>query len=132
MENVQIINFKINCNEDGVLIALENNKEIPFDIKRIFYIYGTKQSIVRGKHANKYSRFLLISVNGSCKVKTHDGKIEKNFVLDDPSKGLFLDRMVWKDMYDFSSDCVLLVLTDVPYDDTEYVRDFDEFLKIKS
>lgn len=128
-EKVKLLNFKVNCSEDGFLIALENNKEIPFELKRIFYIYGTKKDVIRGKHANKFSRFVLISVSGSCKVKTHDGYNEEIFILDEPTKGLYLDKMIWKEMYDFSSDCVLLVLTDQFYNSEEYIRSFEEFLK---
>ncbi|MCX8163723.1 MAG: FdtA/QdtA family cupin domain-containing protein [Candidatus Micrarchaeota archaeon] len=129
-EKVKLLDFKINCSEEGFLIALENNKEIPFELKRVFYIYGTKKGVVRGKHANKFSRFVLIPVSGSCKVKTHDGNNEEIFILNTPTKGLYLNKMVWKEMYDFSPDCVLLVLTDQYYSSEEYIKSFDEFLKI--
>lgn len=129
-EKVKLLEFRINCSEDGYLIAIENSKEIPFDIKRVFYIYGTKEGIVRGKHANRESRFVLISLAGSCKVRTHDGINEEFFLLDSPEKALYLDKMVWKDMYEFSKDSVLLVLTDQPYSSSEYIRSFEEFLKI--
>lgn len=122
-EKYKIINFNEFGDENGKLVAIENSENIPFDIKRVFYIYGTKERIVRGQHANKISRFVLICLSGSCEVKVYDmeEKIEENFVLDSPKKGLYLDRMIWKDMYNFSEDCVLLVLSDSEYMKDEYV-----------
>lgn len=122
-EKYRLINFNEFGDINGKLIAIENSKNIPFDIKRIFYIYGTKYGIVRGQHANKISRFILICLSGNCEVKVYDmeEKIEEKFVLDSPQKGLYLDRMVWKDMYNFSKDCVLLVLSDSEYIKNEYI-----------
>lgn len=119
----EIINFDEFGDDKGKLIAIENSKNIPFDIKRVFYIYGTKEGVVRGQHANKISRFVLVCLSGSCEVKVYDmkEKIEENFILDSPMKGLYLDRMVWKDMYNFSEECVLLVLSDSEYIKDEYV-----------
>lgn len=122
-EKYKLINFDEFGDESGKLVAIENSKNIPFDIKRTFYIYGTKEGIVRGQHANKISRFVLICLSGSCEVKVYDldKKIEENFVLDSPKKGLYLDRMIWKDMYNFSENCVLLVLSDSEYIKDEYI-----------
>lgn len=122
-EKYKLINFNEFGDESGKLVAIENRKNIPFDIKRTFYIYGIKEGIVRGQHANKISRFVLICLSGSCEVKVYDmeEKIEENFVLDSPKKGLYLDRMIWKDMYNFSKDCVLLVLADSEYIKDEYI-----------
>lgn len=129
MDNACIWSFPKHGDERGALIAIEGNKDIPFDIKRIFYIYGTDNSAIRGQHANRKSELLLISVSGSCKVKTDDGHGNKEiFTLDKPNDGLYIPRMVWKDMYDFSSDCVLLCLSSENYDSNEYVRDFDKFI----
>ncbi|RHF69174.1 sugar 3,4-ketoisomerase [Fusobacterium mortiferum] len=123
MKRYKIINFNEFGDENGKLIAIENSKHIPFDIKRVFYIYGTKNGVVRGQHANRISRFVLICLSGSCEVKIYDKeeKIEENFILDSPKKGLYLDRMIWKDMYNFSKDCVLLVLSDSEYIKDEYI-----------
>lgn len=122
-EKYKLINFDEFGDENGKLVAIENNKNIPFDIRRIFYIYGTKNGVVRGQHANRISRFILICLMGSCEVKVYDmkEKIEENFKLDSPTKGLYLDRMIWKDMYNFSEDCVLLVLSDSEYIKDEYI-----------
>lgn len=114
--------------ERGHLVALENGKEIPFDIKRIFYIYGSERDIVRGQHANLHSDFVLINVSGTSRVKVDDGHQQEVFSLDRPNIGLFIPRMLWKDMYDFSPDSVLLCLASTPYDNSEYIRDYQDFL----
>lgn len=117
--------------EDGFLTVLEEKRQIPFKIKRIFYEYGVKKTSLRGKHANKNSRFCLISISGSCDVIVHDVAydkiVETNYHLDSPNKILYLDKMVWKTMTNFSDDCVLLVLSDCLYDKNEYIRDFNLF-----
>ncbi|OHD38163.1 MAG: dTDP-6-deoxy-3,4-keto-hexulose isomerase [Spirochaetes bacterium GWF1_31_7] len=122
-DKIKLLDFPEKGDENGLLVAIQNGDNIPFNIKRLFYIYGTKQNIIRGNHANKISQFVLISISGSCKVKTFDGLNEQFFSLNKPSIGLYLDKMVWKEMYDFSKDCVLLVLTDTEYDPSEYIYD---------
>lgn len=116
--------------ERGHLVVAEVPKNIPFDIKRIFYMYGSDNKVVRGKHANKNSEFVLINVKGSCKVKVDTGKDITVINLDKPHKGLYLNKMVWKDMYDFSKDSILLVLSNMVYDANEYIRDYEEFKKM--
>lgn len=108
----------------------EAMKEIPFEIKRIFYIYGSDSSVVRGKHANRKSEFVLINVTGSCKVKVIDTKERETvYNLDRPHIGLYLPSMVWKEMYEFSPDSVLLCLSSELYIAEEYIRDYEEFKK---
>ncbi|HOJ64504.1 MAG TPA: FdtA/QdtA family cupin domain-containing protein [Spirochaetota bacterium] len=132
MENrVRLISFKSNTNENGSLIAIENNRDIPFEIKRIFYIYGAREGTIRGKHANKNSKMVIIAINGSCTIKTYYQNKEEIFRLNSKDQGLFTDRMVWKEMYDFSNDCVLLILTDSFYDPYEYITDFDYFKRLE-
>lgn len=130
MESVsRILKFAKHGDERGALVVVEGNKDIPFEIKRIFYIYGSDDSVVRGQHANRKSEFLLVCVAGSCKVKTDDGRGNQEiFTLDNPNEGLYIPKLVWKDMYEFSSDCVLLCLSSENYDSNEYIRDFDAFL----
>lgn len=128
-DDFSIVTFKENGDSKGRLVVVEGMKDIPFEIKRIFYIYGADSDIVRGKHANRKSEFVLINVAGSSKVRVNDGEKEEVFVLDKPNKGIYLPRMVWKDMYEFSSDSILLVLSSQPYDAEEYIKDFDEYLK---
>jgi dTDP-4-dehydrorhamnose 3,5-epimerase-like enzyme len=114
----------------GNLVVIEGKKEIPFDIKRIFYIYGADPSAVRGQHANRNSEFVLININGSSKVRVKDGKgNEEVFILDRPYIGLYIPKMLWKDMYNFSHDAILLVLASEYYDAGEYIRNYEDFEK---
>lgn len=125
----KMIEFEQNGDDRGKLVVVEGMKDVPFDIKRIFYIYGSDTTVVRGQHANRRSQFVLINVCGSSKVKVTDGKKEEIFVLDKPHTGIYLPKMLWKDMYDFSEDSILLVLASEGYDSSEYIRDFDEYIK---
>ena len=126
MKKYKIIDFKELGDLKGKLVVVEGMKDIPFEIKRIFYIYGTKPNVIRGQHANKISRFILINLSGECKVKVNDGKNEEVFILNKPNQGIYLDRMVWKDMYDFSEDSILLVLSDSEYISNEYIKDIEK------
>lgn len=127
-----LINLRPFSDKDGSLTVLENGKQIPFRIKRVFYIYGADRNCLRGRHANKVSRFCLISVSGSCDIIVEDGMNKMAYHLNDPNVALFLDRMTWKTMTNFSADCVLLILSDSLYDKNEYIRDYDEFLQLLS
>ena len=127
----QMLEFSQRGDERGHLVVVEGVEDIPFEIKRIFYIYGSDHDVVRGQHANRNSEFVLINVAGSSKVKVKDGKgNEAVYSLNRPHTGIYLPRMVWKDMYDFSEDSVLLCLASTHYDNSEYIRDYDEFVKI--
>lgn len=124
-----ILEFKDLGDERGKLVVIEGNTSIPFDIKRVFYIYGSDSTVVRGKHANRKSEFVLINVAGTSKVRITDGKQEYIVELNKPMMGVYLPAMIWKDMYDFSADSVLLVLASTHYDASEYIRDYEEYLK---
>ncbi len=126
----EVLNFKDLGDDRGGLVAVEGMKDVPFEIKRVFYIFGTDPDIRRGQHANLESEFVLINVSGTSKVWATDGKNEQIIELDRPMKGVYLPKMVWKDMYDFSEDSVLLVLASTHYDGSEYIRDYNEYLKI--
>ena len=115
--------------ERGKLVVAEGEIDIPFEIKRVFYIYGSDDSVVRGQHANRESEFVLINVAGSSKVMITDGTNKDVVELNRPMEGLYLPRMVWKEMYDFSEDSVLLVLASTHYDGSEYIRDYEEYKK---
>lgn len=128
-ERCPIITFNDLGDERGKLVVIEGNDSIPFDIKRVFYIYGSDPTVVRGQHANRESEFVLINVAGTSKVRITDGKEEFIVELNKPMMGVYIPKMVWKDMYDFSSDSVLLVLASTHYDGSEYIRDFDEYIK---
>lgn len=125
----KLLNFADLGDERGKLVVVEGGIDIPFEIKRVFYIYGSDATVVRGQHANLNSEFVLINVAGTSKVKITDGKKEDIVVLDKPMKGVYLPKMVWKEMYDFSPDSVLLVLTNTHYDGKEYIRNYEDFLK---
>lgn len=124
------IDLKIIGDERGLLTVIENEKQIPFAVKRIFYLYKNVSNIPRGCHANKNSKFILISIAGSCKVKADDGSHQEVVDLNTPDKALFLDNMVWKEMYEFSEDNVLLVLSDCFFDKEEYIDTYEEFLEL--
>ena len=130
LNGVQMLEFAQHGDERGHLVVVEGMKDVPFEIKRMFYIYGSDANVVRGRHANRRSEFVLINVAGQSKVRVDDGRgNEAVFSINRPHTGLYLPRMVWKDMYDFSEDSVLLVLSNEAYDPTEYIRDYDAFVK---
>lgn len=129
-EKCPILFFKDLGDERGKLVVIEGGEAVPFDIKRVFYIYGSDSTVVRGQHANKKSEFVLINVAGKSKVKVTDGKESMVVELDKPMMGVYLPPMIWKDMYDFSEDSVLLCLASTHYDGEEYVRKYEDFLKM--
>jgi len=130
IENVKLIEFSNLGDERGGLIVIEQERQIPFDIKRVFYSYGMDDKSVRGKHANKYSEFCLIALNGSCEIRVLDKQHnEKNFKLNRPNAALYIPKMIWKDMYNFSSDCILLVLSNQFYNKEEYINKLDDYLE---
>ncbi len=124
-----IIDLKIHGDDRGSLIALEENHNIPFDIKRVYYIFDTKQDIRRGYHAHKNLTQMAICLNGSCKFMLDDGKTKEHITLESPNKGLLLSGLIWREMYDFSQDCVLIVLADAHYDEDDYIKNYDDFLR---
>lgn len=130
-KKVTMLEFPQHGDERGHLVIVEGAKDIPFEIKRIFYIYGSDANVVRGQHANLKSEFVLINVAGKSKVKVKDGLgNEAVFSLNRPHTGIYLPEMVWKDMYDFSEDSVLLVLSSEHYDANEYIRDYEQFTEL--
>lgn len=128
-EMCPVLHFGDLGDERGKLVVIEGGQAIPFDIQRVFYIYESDATVVRGQHANRESEFVLINVAGKSKVRITDGKEEIVVELDRPMMGVYIPKMIWKDMYDFSSDSVLLVLASTHYDGSEYIRDYDEYLK---
>ena len=128
-DQYKILEFGDLGDERGKLVVVEGAQDIPFDIQRVFYIYRSDSEVVRGQHANRNSEFVLINVSGSSKVRVDNGFEEDIIELNRPRMGLYLPTMLWKDMYDFSADSVLLVLANTHYDGHEYIRDYDEFIK---
>lgn len=131
-EKCPIIEFKDLGDERGKLVVVEGNQSIPFDIARVFYIYESDATVVRGQHANRESEFVLINVAGKSKVRITDTQEEFVVELNKPMMGVYIPKMIWKDMYDFSEDSVLLVLASTHYDGGEYIRNYDEYKEIMS
>lgn len=126
---VNQIDLKIIGDERGKLIALEGRRDLNFDIKRAYYIFDTKPGVVRGLHAHKKLQQLAICVTGQCRMVLDDGKKREDFWLHSPHQGLLINSMIWREMHDFSENCVLLVLADALYDENDYIRDYEVFLK---
>lgn len=122
--------FQPHGDNRGQLIALEEFRDIPFSIKRVYYMYDTAEGIVRGHHAHKSLEQILICIHGSCKIKLDNGKETKVVLLEKPYEGLYVANTMWREMYDFSPDAVLMVLASEIYDESDYIRDYEEFLKI--
>ncbi len=130
-DQIKVLEFKDLGDERGNLVVVEGGMDIPFEIRRIFYIYGSDDEVVRGQHANLRSEFVMINVCGTSKVKVDNGEESRIIELNRPRMGLYLKNNVWKDMYDFSEDSILLVLSSEHYDEHEYIRDYQEFLKLR-
>ena len=130
MNDVKIYDFPQMGDERGELVCVEGGIDIPFDIKRAFYIYASDKNVIRGKHANRESEFVLVNVAGSSKIKILDGEgNEAVYYMNRPHMGIYIPTMVWKEMYDFSSDSVLLVFASTHYNPDEYIRNYDDFTK---
>lgn len=122
--------FQQHGDERGMLVALEEYKDIPFEVKRVYYMYDTKGDVHRGFHAHKCLEQILVCICGSCKVLLDNGEEKKVISLEKPYEGLYVANDMWREMYDFSPDAVLLVLASDYYNEQDYIRDYDEFKKI--
>ena len=129
MSIIKIVSFKSLGDERGSLIALEGNKSVPFDIKRVYYIFGTKEGVSRGFHAHLNLKQVVVCVKGSCRFVLDNGMQKEEIILDDATEGLLIEGLTWREMYDFSPDCVLIILANKYYNENDYIRDYDEFLK---
>lgn len=130
MKLTKTLTFSTIGDNRGSLIALETLIDIPFDIKRVYYIFDTLSDVSRGFHAHQNLKQVLICVKGSCRILLDDGKRKENIILNNPQTGLLIENLVWREMHDFSEDCVLLVLASEYYDETDYIRDYNEFKKV--
>ncbi|MBD5448766.1 MAG: WxcM-like domain-containing protein [Lachnospiraceae bacterium] len=129
-EQIKILEFSDLGDERGNLVVVEGSGfDVPFEIKRVFYIYGSDNEVIRGRHANRKTEFVLINVCGTSKVRLDNGYEQEVIELNRPRMGLYLPTMLWKDMYDFSEDSILLVLASEHYDAEEYIRDYNEYIK---
>lgn len=122
--------FQQHGDERGNLVALEQFKDIPFEIKRIYYMYNTKSGVHRGFHAHKNLEQILICIHGSCDVLLDNGREKKIISLETPYEGLYVGHDTWREMYNFSSDAVLMVLASDYYCESDYIRDYDKFLEM--
>lgn len=132
MSQVKWIDFQRLGDERGDLVALEigMEKAVPFDIKRVYYIYRTAEGVSRGFHAHKRLRQVAICLSGSCRMVLDNGQKREDVLLSNPTKGLLIESMTWREMHDFSEDCVLLVLASEHYDEADYIRDYDCFMEL--
>lgn len=129
---MQVIKYQFQQHGDyrGQLVALEEFNDIPFEIKRVYYMYDTIEGVTRGYHAHKNLEQILICIHGSCKVLLDNGKEKKKVFLEKPYEGLYVPNNMWREMYDFSPDAVLMCLASDVYNEEDYIRDYEEFLKM--
>lgn len=132
MKVMQILKyvFQQHGDERGNLVALEEYKDIPFEIKRVYYMYDTKEGVRRGFHAHKSLEQILVCIHGSCKVLLDNGEEKKVVSLEKPYEGLYVSNNMWREMYDFAKETVLLVLASEYYDEDDYIRNYDDFLRM--
>lgn len=123
-------NFRINGDERGSLVAIEGNHDIPFSIKRVYYIFGTGEGIPRGLHAHRTLKQVMICIHGTCSLLLDNGADKIVVPMHDKAQGILIDVMTWHEMYDFSRDCVLLVLASDFYDEGDYIRDYYDFMEL--
>ena len=116
----------------GNLTVVENGETLPFDVKRVYYLYDIPGGEGRGAHAHKELEQLIIAASGSFTVTLDDGKCKRSFFLNRPYQGLYVKPGLWRDLVDFSSGAVVMVLASEVYQKEDYIRDYDEFLKFKN
>lgn len=126
---IKIIQLQTHGDERGSLVALEEDKNIPFKIKRVYYMFNTESGVHRGFHAHKSLKQVAIAIRGSCRFVLDNGQERIEITLDNPAQGLLIDSCVWREMYEFSDDCVLMVLADSLYDESDYIRDYSDFIE---
>jgi dTDP-4-dehydrorhamnose 3,5-epimerase-like enzyme len=125
---IKKIQFPTYQNETGTLSFFEAERHIPFDIRRVYYIYDVQGNSRRGFHAHRALEQVLLCIHGSCKILLDNGKEQETVLLDKPNEGLIVENPIWREMYDFSPGAVLLVMASQYYDEADYIRDYDEFL----
>jgi dTDP-4-dehydrorhamnose 3,5-epimerase-like enzyme len=130
MGSCKLLNFKTLGDERGSLIAIEQGYNAPFEIKRVYYIFDTKEGVERGFHAHVNLKQIAIAVKGCCTFVLDDGSKKDEIKLDNPNQGLFIEGLIWREMKNFSDDCVLVVLASEHYDESDYIRDYEEFVKV--
>lgn len=128
MSLIKWIDFQILGDERGSLVSIEQGMLIPFEIQRVYYLYNTRKDVSRGFHAHRQLRQVAICVSGKCRMVLDNGNVREEVWLDCPTKGLLIESMTWREMHDFSPDCVLMVIASLPYDESDYIRNYQDFL----
>lgn len=127
---IKLVDLPQRGDDRGSLVAIEACETIPFEVKRVYYIFGTQHGVSRGFHAHKALQQVAVCVSGKCRMRLDNGTDQVEVWLDSPSKGLIINDMTWREMHDFSEDCVLLVLASQHYDESDYIRDYQYFLEV--
>lgn len=130
MQGYELIDFQAIGDDRGWLVVIEGNKNIPFDVKRVYYIYDTQNEVIRGKHAHRKLQQIIFCPKGSCDFILDDGKERTVVRLDSPHKGLYIKSNLWREFTNFSKDCVVMVLASEHYDESDYIRNYDDFLEL--
>lgn len=130
-EMVEFIEFETHADERGSLVALESSKNVPFDIKRVYYLFQNNQNSTRAQHAHKELKQVYIVMSGSCKIRLSNGEKEEVITLDKPNVGILFKPLIWREIFEFSEDCVLTVLADDFYKEEDYINSYEEFLEFK-
>ncbi len=128
----KFIDLPKHFDQRGSLIALESNKEIPFDIERVYYIFDNKSDVPRGFHAHKHLKQVAICLHGSCKFTLDDGLSREEYIIKNNHQGILIEEMIWREMSDFEDGTIVLVLASEAYSEKDYIRDYDEFLTLTS
>ncbi|WP_194791769.1 sugar 3,4-ketoisomerase [Pseudomonas sp. UFMG81] len=128
MSLVKWIDFQVLGDARGSLVALEREHNVPFEIRRVYFIYNTAEGVSRGYHAHRKLRQVAVCVAGSCTMVLDDGHKREEVVMDTPTRGLLIEDLVWREMHHFSDDCVLMVLASELYDEADYIRDYQKFV----
>ncbi|AUW03266.1 sugar 3,4-ketoisomerase [Vibrio campbellii] len=129
MSIAPLISFQKIGDERGSLVSLEQNGNIPFKIKRIYYIFDTQSGVSRGFHAHYNLEQIAICMKGNVTFLIDDGERKEQVTLSSPDVGLHIKGLKWREMHDFSEDCVLMVVASELYDEADYIRDYDTFLE---
>ncbi len=127
---IELIQLQKHGDDRGALISLEDKRDVPFEIKRVYYLFSTKEGITRGMHAHRNLSQMVIAVRGHCKFLLDNGRERLELILNNPAQGLIIESMIWREMSYFSPDCVLMVLASAHYDESDYIRSYKEFLEI--
>lgn len=130
MSLVKLVDLPSFGDERGGLVAIESNQSIPFEVKRLYYIFNTAKDKSRGFHAHIDLKQVAICLRGSCRFILDDGNCKEDVVLNSPRQGLIIEGFIWREMHDFSEDCILLVLASEHFDESDYIRDYQKFLRV--